>query len=539
MRNLQVAALHLLLLISPAVAVAAPRWSVQEIVLQSEKEHDNPYAVDVQATMRSPSGESMNVQGFWDGGRTWRIRWNATDPGTWTWKTASSDPAMNGRTGTVVCDPKPTGAHGFLRRNPEHPYSFVFDDGTHYFLFGNTGYAIVANAIGGGRWKEYVDKTSEYGMNKMRFYVNRATDPSRAELSQVSSDPERPAVNVWQRVDEIVRYMGSKGMIADLILFQRAQVNALDEAGAKRYLKYAIARYGAFPNVIWCLQNEWQYTNKPHEFWTTMGQFVSREDPWARRGEYVRGLSVHQQTRFDWEHFGESWYSHVIVQLGVRNRGKAHRGGDEWNLPKDRRGVFPHGDDWGSFSITYNYGRSVPVVNDEYGYIGEPLDETERGAGGKPVRYSREKHRRTMWGIYVSGGYGSAGNKEQYGDGRPYVSANWHDEPEFGDIRHLIRFFQTRGFAYWKMSPQPELARGERVYVLTDKEARDYIVYAAAGGKFSLTPPAGTFEAHRFDPRTGHDELIGKVIGGRAAEFTMPDSQDWVVYLSAGQPLSK
>lgn len=522
----------------PPVIASVPRWSVQEVTFEARNTYTDPYAVDVRAEFIGPGTKKFTVRGFWDGGRTWRIRWTPTEAGKWTWTTRSPDPSMDGRTGSLECSSdsryESEKTHGFLRRDSDHPYSFVFDDGTHYFLFGNTAYAIVANAMSGGGWKQYVDKTRAHGMNKMRFYVNRATDPSRAELTASAGNPERPDLIVWNKVDEVVRYMGEREMTADLILFQRAQVNALDEAAARRYLDYVVARYAAFPHVMWCLQNEWEYTNKPHSFWTALGKHVSAIDPWARRDSYVRALSVHQHTRYDWQYFGEDWYSHVIVQLGVRNRGKAHRGGDEWNLPQDRRGVFANGDDWGSFSIVYNHGRNVPVVNDEYGYIGEPQDETGRGPDGKPVRFSREKHRRTMWSIYASGGYGSAGDKNQYSDGRPYVSANWHDEPEFGDVRNLIGFFKDKGFAYWKMKPQQDIVRGERVYVLADS-GRDYIAYAAAGGQFSLSLPEGDFEARRFDPRTSADSAIRTVSGGTAASFQLPDAADWVVYLRKKQ----
>lgn len=74
-----------------------------------------------------------------------------------------------------------------------------------------------------------------------------------------------------------------------------------------------------------------------------------------------------------------------------------------------------------------------PIVNDEYGCIGEPVDQSE---GQPPVgtvrRCAREKHRQTLWGIAVGGGDAAAGDKNDYADGRPYFSGNWRDAAEYG-----------------------------------------------------------------------------------------------------------
>ena len=48
------------------------------------------------------------------------------------------------------------------------------------------------------------------------------------------------------------------------------------------------------------------------------------------RAKYVRARSVHQQTRQDFQFFDQTWLSHAIVQLGVRNQGRTFRDGDKW-----------------------------------------------------------------------------------------------------------------------------------------------------------------------------------------------------------------
>ncbi len=438
---------------------------------------------------------------------------------------------MNGKSGSVLVSRQTTG-HGFLRRDVEFPYTFVYDDRTRYFLFGNTYYALLDSVMNGGGWKDAVDKTRALGMNKIRFTVYRGG----LGASEGKADPgalEKPDLEAMNALDNLVRYLGSQEIIADLLMVRRAHVNAMTLEQGKNWMRYLVARYGAFPNVIWCLTNEWEYSDKGKDFWSALGRFVHEEDPMMWRGKYQRGLSVHQQTRYDWQMPGEKWFSHAIIQLGVRNRGKAHRGGDEWKrASNDWRNSFHHGDDWGHFGIAHSWGRNYPVVNDEYGYIGEPRDETEpKTPSGESVRYSREKHRRTIWGIYMAGGFGSAGDKNQYPEGRPYITPSfWRDTSEWDDVSHLIRFFTGKGLEWWKLMPSQNLVSGgDRVYVLAE-EGRQYVVYAAAGGTVSIRLASGDYEARRFDPRTGAEAALGTMTG--SARIQLPDNQDWVVVLN-------
>jgi hypothetical protein len=177
----------------------------------------------------------------------------------------------------------------------------------------------------------------------------------------------------------------------------------------------------------------------------------------------------------------------------------------------------------------------MPVVNDEYGYMGEPRD---RAASDSPNRdewptFTRERHRNVIWGIALAGGYGSAGDKYTYEDGRPYFSANWHRDPlEYRDIKHMVDFFTADGFEYWKMYPRNEIiTSGERVYALVDP-GRTYLFYAAAGGEFMAEIGSGQYTARLFDPRSGETKELGLQPGG-SINISLPDSRDWVLYLKA------
>ncbi|MSU60095.1 MAG: DUF5060 domain-containing protein [Pedosphaera sp.] len=90
--------------IAPATV---PKWSRFELVLQSSAAYTNPpQELTVKATFISPLGEEHRVEGFWDGGRTWRVRFAPDLPGKWNFVTFCSDSANTGlhkQSGDFLC----------------------------------------------------------------------------------------------------------------------------------------------------------------------------------------------------------------------------------------------------------------------------------------------------------------------------------------------------------------------------------------------------------------------------------------------------
>lgn len=513
----------------------------------AERDHVDPYlTVDVVATFAGPGGVTSTVRGFWDGGRDYKVRFTPTVEGRWSYRIGST-PGDAGLTasGAFTAIAPAAGSHGFLRRDVAFPTSFVFDDGTRLFMWGTTYYMLLSNVLTESSWKDAIASLPRLGMNKVRLsFYPRFVNPRQdigprlgalpASFPFVAHDHDRPDLRQWRALDDAIRFMAAHGVLADVILLPYNFEGSYGSAAQReRFLRAAVARYAAFPNVIWCVTNEWNYHKLPQEVFNQAGRLIRGEDPWSRLGSFLRALSIHQQTRPDWNFSGERWPSHAIVQVGVRNHGASTLVGDEWKARGGQVKVFRHGDEWGNHSIVRNWTGRHPVVNDEYGYIGEPEDETEpKRADDSATPLSREKHRHAMWGIAVGGGYGAAGDKTLRADGAPYFTARWHDTPEYGDIKQLASFFTTSGIEYWRMSPANALVKlGTRVYVLAEP-GRQYVFYAAAGGAFEAELPAGNYGVARYDPRTGGRQDLPKAEGGRFL-VRLPDEQDWAVVVKA------
>jgi len=82
-------------------------WEKIEITLRAEKIGANPYTgTKVWVDLKGPNFEKR-CYGFWDGGNTFRVRFMATAPGEWKWRSRSEpeDRGLSGVSGNFVATP--------------------------------------------------------------------------------------------------------------------------------------------------------------------------------------------------------------------------------------------------------------------------------------------------------------------------------------------------------------------------------------------------------------------------------------------------
>ncbi len=85
---------------------ASRRASHRDVVLSASASFPNPMQdVDLTAVLSGPNGQELIVPGFWDGGRTFRIRFTLTAPGDWSYMTVSSDPELDAQSGIIEAGP--------------------------------------------------------------------------------------------------------------------------------------------------------------------------------------------------------------------------------------------------------------------------------------------------------------------------------------------------------------------------------------------------------------------------------------------------
>ncbi len=122
-------------------------WETQEITLEAARDYANPYVeVTCWIELAGP-GFAKRVYGFWDGGRTFKVRFVATAPGKWHWRAGSSQPAdagLNGGQGKLRAVAwtdaelaENPNRRGFVRATP-NGHALQYADGTSFFLLGDT-----------------------------------------------------------------------------------------------------------------------------------------------------------------------------------------------------------------------------------------------------------------------------------------------------------------------------------------------------------------------------------------------------------------
>jgi len=131
-------------------AKAVHVWEKVEIMLQAKNTYENPYAeVKVWVHLKGP-GFEKRCYGFWDGGKTYRVRVLAPRPGTWTWRSDSEprDPGLSGVQGQFTAQawtPAQKQANACCRgmiRATANGHALEWADRTPYFLLGDTWWAI-------------------------------------------------------------------------------------------------------------------------------------------------------------------------------------------------------------------------------------------------------------------------------------------------------------------------------------------------------------------------------------------------------------
>ncbi|MCL5744606.1 MAG: DUF5060 domain-containing protein, partial [Acidobacteria bacterium] len=240
----------------------------------------NPFDVDLAGEFSGPEGAHLRVPGFYDGDGRWIIRFSPTREGEWHLRTVSSLAALDGRTEAAIrCLPnRHPEIHGGLRVDPAHPFHFVYEDGTRYFLLGyEADWLWGADMLDPQRklMRRLIDLMAARGFNHVVVNVfawdtgwsqgrEHAWDWGPPPLypwegSNAKPDHSRLNPQFFRLYDEMMSALRDKGIVAHIMLkVYNKQVNwpppySRDE---ERYFRYVVARYQAYSNVVWDFSKE-------------------------------------------------------------------------------------------------------------------------------------------------------------------------------------------------------------------------------------------------------------------------------------------
>ncbi len=272
------------------------KYHVYEVTLAHTGVYANPWEnVDVVARFASPSGRIDTISGFYYDADTWKVRFAPTEPGKWTWTLAFSNTETTTLTGDLVC--VASTRRGFLRPHPKNPFRIVYADGS---LFGGSGlgdcvYIGSQNGIPTEPLLWTMDWTSSrstttffqaFGSPGARFNMFRwSTNNCSFNLGAQISTAGNTYLNLeGKSLDLLCDSLQQYGLAVWIGLFGynppylNSAGNPAEENAVKRYLRYMVARYGAYADV-WEIANE---TVCPNAFVDYTSAYVKSIDPYDR-----------------------------------------------------------------------------------------------------------------------------------------------------------------------------------------------------------------------------------------------------------------
>ena len=279
-----------------------PRWCTFERSFYSQCEYANAIQdVRLQVEFSAPSGRHLLVDGFWDGGLTWRVRFAPDERGRWTYRSRCSDRAnggLHGRVGSFECDEEtrqtPFETHGMLVAAPDGSH-LTHADGKPYFFFADTAWNGPLQAPY-QVWSDYLQARRDQGFTAVLWAATQWTGspggdrdglPAYSGYDKLLIEPR-----FFQKLDPYVRLVQRCGMFSVPVLLWAAAQNggeAPAEAGALNTLpedqaillgRYIVARWGAFP-VIWILAAGGDYAGAGAARWQRIGRAIFSARPHA------------------------------------------------------------------------------------------------------------------------------------------------------------------------------------------------------------------------------------------------------------------
>lgn len=428
----------------------------------------NPFFVQLYAIVRGPGHQQMTLPGFYKGGVRWCIRFAPPSEGTWRLLTISSVPDLSGKEVAIESSPNSNKAvHGPLRVDDKNPAHFRYADGTPCFVLGyeiDWLWALDQTSGKIARVEHLLDMISGAGFNHVLVNAyahdtnwcqgkSRENDFGPPELFVWEGSPEKPNYErlnpaYFDHYDRMMRALLFRGIDAHIYLKVYNKMvpwPARYSAGEDLFFDYFVARYQAFPNVIWDFSKECY--NEPDKDYVAYRLKRIRE-----LDAYAHLTTVHD----DWYFSYNPPYNELIDFLTDQNHSEFYQ------------------------TIIDQRSRGLgPVLNAEYGYEHGPggMDDYTYGVVQSPLEVLTRTYE-----VVMAGGYPA-----YYYTNHAWDVVEWKEVPAgLEGYRQLKEFFTST--SWHKMSPRPDLGQSG-LRCLTD--GQDETILFSRRGRGSLVAPPG------------------------------------------------
>ena len=533
-----------------AVDVQGPRaasaqdvavWERFEAAFTASRDFDNPlYDVPRFAVhFTSASGRTKTSNAFWDGGRSWKVRFMPDEPGTWNYVTEvkAAEPAgLHDVRGTFRASPNAGSKFDLYRRgairHPKGAYHLAHADGTPFFWAACTAWNGALKSTS-DEWDRYLSDRVRNGYTVVQLVTTQWRGQDLDENGDAAFEGAgRIRINprFFQRLDRKMDRVNAHGLLAAPVLLWALQQSSNRELSPGYYLpepeaillaRYMVARYGAH-HVLWLLGGDGRYNYEYEQRWKNIGRGV------FGTSDHQGVVALHSQGK-SWigrEYAGERW----LEVLGYQSGHNAEPVTVQWIT----RG--PVSDDWAHLPAR-------PLINME------PVYE-QSGRGTITPQNVRNASYWSVFSAPVSGiSYGAnaiwpwsrSAEEPIFGHGNRPAGMTWEQSlqlPGSVQIGYLASFM--RRFDWWELRPAPGLL----VEQPGEREARLFVSALASGNGdlvlvyFPAPTPARlvnafarSYAAEWFDPVTNASKPAGVLGPDPVIQVNSPFAEDAVLIL--------
>lgn len=522
-----------------------------EAVFESATAYDNPLQqAALTVTFTNPKGEAFKVPGFWDGGKTWRARFQPTQTGAWKYEATCSDAANQGLhqqrgefTVTAAKGDHRFAQHGPVRVSDDGRY-FQHDDGTPFFWMGDTAWngPLLSSAAD---WELYLKERTRQKFSGVQWVATqfRAAPDGDANKQPAYTGTDKIAINTafFQRLDAKVDAMTKAGLLSAPVLLWaingggNPKINpgvSLPEDQAILLARYMVARWSGTPS-FYLLGGDADYRGSKADKWLRIGRAVFDDIHHAPVTMHPGGM------QWVWKEFiEEKWFNVVGYQSG--------HGDDERTL----RWIFegPLTEDW--MKLPHR-----PFINLEPPYENHVAYQSKTPLTPDAVR------RAVYWSLLCAppagvtyGGHGvwgwDDGTKPPTDHAGTGIPLPWQKALTMlgaEQMAHCTTFFTS--IDWWKLRPAPVMVvgnpgAGKPAKHLAGAKSDDKelcVIYIPEERtveiKLDSMPPSPNVSW--FNPRTGEKSPAVAVVTASTCQFPTPSEGDWILWMKTEKKEAK
>lgn len=509
-----------------------------EASFTSDRVYENPlYDLEhFKVTFTSESGREKTVHGFWDGNKTWKVRFLADELGNWTFRTSCSDEqnkGLNNQTGSFECFTNQSPLSIYQKGPIQHidgTYHLSYADGSPFFWVACTAWNGALKSTN-DEWDTYLQHRVDHHYNIIQFVTTQwrgGDQNSKGEVAFTGAGKISLNVSFFEHLDQKIDRINDYGLVAAPVLLWALPFGQGRELSPGYYLadneaiklaRYLVARYGG-NQVIWVLGGDGKYTDELEDRWKYIGEQVFGS------GEYQGLATTHPM--------GSSWYGDIYMDvdwIDIIGYQSSHSNGER----------------------VVNWVNKGPMANQWDKVPPRPIINMEPNYEEIHFRITAEDVRNaSYWSIFntpPSGiTYGANGIWPWIREGEsilnhrhPPGTSTWRKSIDFPgslQIGYLSEFMQS--YPWWNLKPAPDkLAEqpGDQTFnhfisVVSNHDESLIMAYVPVQSEIKLYNPLRyEYQAQWFDPIKGSKEAAEISNQGGVITSTSPQKQDYVLIL--------